>query len=418
MTNAEKNQAELNATLRALRFRSSISGLLRHATSERELAQGACRIAVEDIGYLMAWVGEVIYDEAKSVKPLSHAGKAEDYLENAKVTWSDSEHGRGPTGTAVRENRAVICRDFKTDEALAPWREKALSLGFLSSIALPLVVDKKAIGVFTLYQGQPNEFPPDEVALLEEVARDIAYGFDAIRSKKREQTVNHLKSQFLDTAAHELRTPITALSLLVQHGLMHVKKGLPVDISTLNRMSTQISRLSGLIEDLLNTSRLERGVLALRKKDVELVGLVSDCLDEFKDRAPKRHFAFLHPPQEIKMLIDPVRIEQVLSNLLDNALKYSPEDSPIEVKIEMNTNEVRVWVCDQGPGIPKERQDDVFSRFFRMSTNETLAHPGLGLGLFICKSIVELHEGTIGLVSDLGQGCKFHFELPFTVKQK
>jgi signal transduction histidine kinase len=125
-----------------------------------------------------------------------------------------------------------------------------------------------------------------------------------------------------------------------------------------------------------------------------------------------RHFSLIHPDQPVEVKVDPLRIEQVIGNLLDNAQKYSPERQPIDIKIDLLPNKIRISVTDHGIGISKEQQHSLFSRFFRISSNETIRHPGLGLGLFICRSIVELHKGTIGVESEINQGSTFYFDLP------
>jgi PAS domain S-box-containing protein len=221
-----------------------------------------------------------------------------------------------------------------------------------------------------------------------------------------------MKSRFLDVAAHELRTPVTAFSLLLQLTQKQFAKGNPVDASILSRLKVQGDRISRLVVDLLDVSRLERGVMTLNRKPVNIVSLVNECLEDFKLSKSNRNLIFLEPKNPIEINIDPIRIFQVLSNLLDNASKYTPENTPIEVIIETKPNIVRVSVKDYGPGILAEHQAELFTPFSRLSEELTDKSGGLGLGLFICRSIVELHGGKIGLNSEVGLGSTFYFELP------
>lgn len=431
MKNNAKNR-ELQCVLRALLFRSSISGLLRSAATESELTQKACEIAIDTADYRMAWVGLIENDPEKTVRPVSRAGLESGYLDTIKLSWADCELGRGPTGTSIRERRPVVCRDFSVDPKMNPWREEALKRGYLSSISLPLIVEDKVIGVYTLYSEKPDLFPEEEVSLLLEVASDIAYAISNLREKKQRimaekalkaakeeaEIANRLKSQFLDIAAHELRTPITAFSLLVQNGIKVIKSGASIDLATCERISTQIDRLSSLVDDLLNTSLLERGIMVMRFSPTDLSALISESLIHIKVEAPNRKLIFTHPNQPVKASVDPIRIQQVITNLIDNALKYSPENKPVEIVLGDTPSTITVSVTDLGLGIPKDQQAALFSRFFRIQSNETIRHPGLGLGLFICRSIVELHGGKIGFKSEANEGSTFYFELPKGQKLK
>jgi signal transduction histidine kinase/GAF domain-containing protein len=176
--------SELKRLNHALHFRTSINSVMRAATNEIEFAQMACEIATTSEGYLMAWIGMLQHDEHKSIKPICFSGKEDGYFKSVNITWEDNEFGQGPTGTAVRENRAAFCQDFHLDPHLAPWRELGVERGYRSAIALPLIVDDQIIGTYTLYGNIPNTFSNDEVSLLMEVANDIAYGISSLKMKQ------------------------------------------------------------------------------------------------------------------------------------------------------------------------------------------------------------------------------------------
>ena len=415
----EFDVGELREVHRALCFRSSISGELRVANSETELAQHACDIAVTTAGYHTAWVGLADLGEEKLVVPLCHSGSGADYLSKIKISWADVEMGQGPTGTSIRENRAVYCRDFSTDPKMIPWRKEGAIRGIHSAIALPLIVDHQVIGAFTLYRGQVGAFPEKEVRLLEEVAKDLAYGIAGLRVKEQKdkalielENANQLKSQFIAIAAHELRTPIATFTFLVQMSEAQLKNGKQIDSETLNRILKQANRLCCLVEDLLNTSKLERGEMELHRSLTDLVALITGCLNNTKNLYPHRSFLFAHTEQEITLNIDPSRIEQVIVNLLDNANKYSKDDEKIEVSINRLPSAIRVSITDHGTGICKEQQAHLFTQFFRVNSDEVHQRFGLGLGLFICRNIIELHGGKISIESDLKHGSTFYFDLP------
>lgn len=220
-----------------------------------------------------------------------------------------------------------------------------------------------------------------------------------------------LKSRFLDIAAHELRTPVTAFNLILQVAQRKFEKGEQLGTEVLTRLQLQGDRIARLVVDLLDVSRLERGVLKIKREPTDMCKLILNCINEYKLRFPKRDIVFVQATP-VMINIDPVRIYQVVSNLLDNACKYTPEDTPIEIRVKDESDSVSISVADHGPGIPEEQKKNLFTIFSRGSSELVERAGGLGLGLFICQSLVELHKGKISVVSQLGQGATFTFELP------
>lgn len=172
---------------RALRLLSSINQALMRADEEEELLRMACQIAVEVAGYRFAWVGIAERDAERTVRPCCHAGYDDGYLEAVRVSWADDECGRGPVGTAIRTMRPSFIRDVAREPAFSPWHVQASQRGYRSVIGLPLLVDGQCIGALTLYDGAPNDFPEEEVTLLMELANDIAFGIEVLRTRVRQQ---------------------------------------------------------------------------------------------------------------------------------------------------------------------------------------------------------------------------------------
>jgi diguanylate cyclase (GGDEF)-like protein/PAS domain S-box-containing protein len=168
---------------RALRLLISCNRALFQATEEHELLSEICHLVVETGGYLMAWVGFARNDAGKSIEPVASAGDETGYLEQINLTWADTERGRAPTGTAIRTGTPQVNRNFLTNPALAPWRERAIKRGYQSSIALPLAGEPGVAGALSIYAREPDAFDPEEVELLEELARDLAFGIAALRTR-------------------------------------------------------------------------------------------------------------------------------------------------------------------------------------------------------------------------------------------
>jgi PAS domain S-box-containing protein len=173
---------------RELRAISRCNQVLLRATDEQSLLQEICRIVCEDAGYRVAWVGYAEYDEARSVRSVASTGVEEEFLANLDITWADTEHGRGPSGTAIRTGKTSYIEDYATDPRGAPWRKSALQHGFRSAIALPLMDEHGDVfGSLAVYSAQPNAFTSEEIRLLEQLAGDLAFGIVNLRSRAARQ---------------------------------------------------------------------------------------------------------------------------------------------------------------------------------------------------------------------------------------
>jgi PAS domain S-box-containing protein len=177
-------EAELRKLNRTLKAHSRSARAMMRATNEADYAQEVCRIVVEDCGHAMVWIGFAEDDAAKTVRPVSHAGFEKGYLETLKLTWSDTERGRGPTGTAIRTGRPCSCRNTLTDPNFAPWREEALKRGYVSLLGVPLMAGGKVFGAITIYEREPDAFSEDETDLLSDLADDLAFGITALRIRE------------------------------------------------------------------------------------------------------------------------------------------------------------------------------------------------------------------------------------------
>jgi HD-GYP domain-containing protein (c-di-GMP phosphodiesterase class II) len=210
---AEQGLLRLN---RALKTQSRGNETLVRCSSEPELLQEMCRVIVEEGNYRMAWVGVVERDAAKSVTPIAWAGEAGQYLIDNRFSWADEPRGRGPSGRAIRSGEPYVSMDVRDDPNMVPWIEQATRCGFASTLALPL---KNASGVFaalTIYSSEPAAFDRDEVSLLHELARNLAFGVQSLRDREAHEALNRRwRTGFEATVAAiastvEMRDPYTA----------------------------------------------------------------------------------------------------------------------------------------------------------------------------------------------------------------
>jgi signal transduction histidine kinase len=227
---------ELSRLNRILQTLYQCNHALVHATGELELFQSVCQILVEVGGLRLAWVGQCEDDAEKTVRPVAMAGSGLDYLEKARISWSeDTERGRGPTGIALRTGKPYWVKDNRTDTTFAPWRDEAIARGYASCVALPLIAYGKRIGNLTLYAGEPNAFNESTIEQYTGLADNLAHGVATLRS--REEIRKHgLK---VSRASEVLRRSLDALALdkhlqsFVDHVLMVLTEELGGHSSTL-----------------------------------------------------------------------------------------------------------------------------------------------------------------------------------------
>lgn len=234
------------------------------------------------------------------------------------------------------------------------------------------------------------------------------------KAREEAERASGAKSRFLDIAAHELRTPVTSFSLLLHFAQLKLDTGHTIDVTLIHKLRAQVDRLSRLVTDLLEVSRLDRGMFVIKRTLSDLGKIIKECVSNFQLNFPQRKFTITGNGTPMPASIDPVRIYQVVSNLIDNATKYTDASSEIEIIIARQEHAVRVSVRDHGAGIAMERRHDLFTPFERLGAGESEGTAGLGLGLYICRGIIALHDGTIGVEDTPGGGSTFFFELPLT----
>jgi signal transduction histidine kinase len=227
-----------------------------------------------------------------------------------------------------------------------------------------------------------------------------------------QKELDEQRSQFLTVAAHELRTPLTPLSMYLQNIDRRLSRGLEVDPGLAAKARRQVARLTKLVEDLLDVSRLESGRLELQRDAVDLEELVAEVVGDFRAAAEKHEIVHSPAPERMVVLGDRLRLEQVLVNLLENAVKYSPLGGRIVVGLRREGGEALVSVADQGIGVPAEEQPRLFQRFFRARNAAAEHYGGLGIGLFVSHEIVQRHGGRFLVESESGKGAVFSFALP------
>ena len=244
--------------------------------------------------------------------------------------------------------------------------------------------------------------------------RDDLHAFTSQKDKIQRETEDlvYRRDEFFSIASHELKTPVTSLKAYTQLLLMDAEGFRDRQHKTmLERMDFQINKLTSLINDLLDTSKIENGQLVLNKELFILNELILEIIADMEPISFKQKIIFKNN-QPASVYADRERIRQVITNFLSNSIKYAAGSKKIIISIEKCEDMVVCSVQDFGKGIGLEEQDRIFERFYRVSGPNLNTFPGLGLGLFICKEVIEKHAGKIGVISESGKGSVFYFELP------
>lgn len=271
-----------------------------------------------------------------------------------------------------------------------------------------------------------------DVSNLERLMRERAESYARELSLR---TTKERMDEFLSIASHELRTPLTTIKGNIQLAKLRLKHALramgqaaePVENdlkelqAMLDRAERQVDIQNRLIRDLLDISRIQTGQIELNPEPCDLARIVREAVEDQRSAALSRTISLSMAEEEtLPVIADAERIGQVLRNFLANALKYSPALNPVEVSVERLEKEARVSVSDQGPGLTPAEQEQLWERFSRVEgiKRQKGFSAGLGLGLYICKAIIEEHHGEIGVESTKGEGSTFWFTVPLAASQE
>ena len=228
--------------------------------------------------------------------------------------------------------------------------------------------------------------------------------------------IEERKNEFISIASHELKTPVTSVKAFTQLLLYkHAKNGDALTFDYLKRMDSQLNNLTNLINDLLDVSKIEQGKLQFNKELISFDELVREVVSDMQAMFPK-HLLMIEGNYKCSVQGDQQRLCQVLINLIENAIRYSPGKNEVLINSRSNNHSVVVSVRDFGLGIPEEKQSHLFERFFRVNGPKSETFGGLGLGLYICGEIIKRHGGTMTVKSKVGEGSTFSFSIPLAQK--
>ncbi len=448
----EKRQLE-RRTHRAFNALMAIATVLVQAPDERVLpGEEATRQVAQHLAELtrdaLACRRIALYSldlERDEVSPLVMLGLAP---EQEQRWWAGERSGSLLLDGSSPE---IAARLRKGEVLVLDWNQPPLSghpnpYQIKDWLVAPMRIGERLVGLIALDFGSAaHRYTAEEITLVEAIAKLGALVIERERLRQEREAAraselalreaNRQMDAFLGVVSHELKTPLTSIILglqMTQRRMRHLAQRAPDVAAQLNtlleplieqlgRTNSQVDRLDRLVNDLLDVSRIQADKLEMRKTPVDLAGIVCEVVEEQRQVHPQRTLCMEMPAAPIPpVFADAARIGQVLTNYLTNALKYSAQDRPVQVGLEVTESQARVWVRDQGPGLSAAEQERIWERFYRAQNVEVQygTGVGLGLGLSISRTIIEHHQGQVGVESAPGKGSTFWFSLPLASEEQ
>ncbi|HHH82043.1 MAG TPA: GAF domain-containing protein [Chloroflexi bacterium] len=344
-------------------------------------------------------------DESDEFEPIYARALGRGRSKEAELAW-----GEPAAAEAFRARQTVL----RKEDAGPIVQERDRRRDYLG---LPLLVGGRCVGSLVFGRFGGPSYPPEHIRLAEFVAWHVGQLLENRRLSRRIATLEaqrelaRMQDEFISTISHELRTP---LGFIKGYVTTLLREDIQWEESKrqefLRIIDDEADRLRELIDNLLDSSRLESGTLSMTLEPTRLPPIIRDVVKRVQGAHPDMQIAVDIPEEKFPILrLDSTRIAQVLDNFLNNARKYAPE-SHVEVRIRRQERNILVEVEDQGPGIAPEHLSHLFERFYRVTNDQSIR--GTGLGLYISRKIVEAHGGEVGVESELGKGTRFYFTLP------
>lgn len=263
------------------------------------------------------------------------------------------------------------------------------------------VVRKDNKEIYTQVSASPIHNKDGKIIAAAEIITDVT----------EQKELEKRKDDFVNMASHELKTPITSMKLYIDLLMKYLKNyNDATSIKILDNIKNQTNKLQKLVNDLLDVSRLQTGKLSFSKENFKLDELIAEVIELLKGSS--KHNIIFRNTNSITISADRFRIYQVITNLITNAIKYSPYTSDIIIKLKKQKGEVLISVMDFGIGVAKDQQKKIFERLYQVNDDKEKTFPGFGMGLYIAKEIIKRHKGRIWVESEKGKGSTFYVSLP------
>ncbi len=425
ITEQKRAEEKLQESQSNLAFLAEASKFLSSSLDYNTTLQ---RVAKSAVPHVADWCGVDMLDVHGELKQIAVTHK-----DPKKIAWAKAYRKTNPPKMSdtsgipdvIRSGKSVLY-PFITDEMIiaSAKSKKELdlmrSLHMRSAMIVPVLINNKAIGAISfITSDNQRHYSDTDLAMAEELASRASLAIENARLYKEAQKeiaerkkLEKQKDEFIGIASHELKTPVTSIKSFAQVlRLKFTKEGNQQAADLLGKLDAQVDKLTSLIGDLLDVTKIEAGRMQFNDEYFAFDELVTELTEELQ-RTTNKHQLRIIGRTKHTIFGDRERIGQVITNLVSNAIKYSPYAKEILIQTSIQDGHVKLCVQDFGVGIAKEKQEKVFERFFRVSGPGKETYPGLGLGLYISSEIIKRSQGEIWVESTEGRGSTFCFTLP------
>ena len=395
---------------------NQISGKLSSMLRLEELLSSAADAIRQAFNYFDVTVF-LLTDDRKELVLKAHAGSFHDFLPQGYRQLVDS----GIMGWVASHSEKLLCNDISQDSRYYSYEYRDTK----SELAVPIKIDNDVVGVLNVEDTRVHAFDETDAMVLETLCDQLG---SAIRNAKLYEELyqantkltqlDKMKSEFLGIVSHDFRSPLSSImlaskSLLRNEAIQKIQRAREY----LQLIVDQANRLNQLAEDTLSITKLESGQLSYVFKIVNVERLIQDAVSMVRFSS-KHHFEFKVDPEVLFINGDQTKLRQTIQNLVSNAVKYSPQGGMIKVVCEnISPDEVLISISDEGIGIPSDKLDRLFQKFSRVDSTDAREIKGAGLGLWICREIVQSHGGKIWVESEPGKGSIFKLTLKKTQEE-
>lgn len=408
--------------LKALSDIASIDITLEFGSILQNILKLTCETMNAHSGTMM------LIEENNELRMVASYGLSPDYPE--RVHESAKKAGVpltfSPSGAVLETGKCYIVQDVFKEPRCRPWYNLSKEFGFSSQIFTPIKTGLKVIGLLNVYMANPHQFTEEEINFVTIAASQASsVGQNArmcsklndnlmeLKDYKELKEADRLKSEFVSNITHELFTPITSIKgfteLIHSGDLGEINEEQKNGLETILRSSDRLSRL---LKQLLDVANIEKDQLDLRLDFTSINDVILKSIMELQSHVKDKQITiFQEIPTLPRIWGDSERLTQVMINVLSNAIKFTPENGKITITADENTDSVKISITDTGIGIPQDKLLRIFDRFYQVDGSTSRKHGGVGIGLSICKGIIEKHRGSIWAESD-GNGSTFHIVLP------
>jgi PAS domain S-box-containing protein len=408
---AEKvEQLEKSRARQALRLH--LADVLRHLFSAADIYTQTSQLLGRHLNASRVLFGD--YD-VESRQVTYHSNFVSDGTAELNGTFPSASFGAA-NFASLEDGTTWICVDLEHDPRTSgpdTWPTFS-SLEIYSAVVVPLSRSGTLIACMFINDKQPRTWTDGEVALVEDVAERAWNAVERMRAEEALRQADRRKDQFLAMLGHELRNPLAPISAAAE--LLQLAASDPERVRSASKIiARQVGHMTGIVDDLLDVARVTSGLVVLQKDEVDIKRVVSDAVEQIRPLIEARRHKLLveTAPQDATVSGDYKRLVQILANLVNNAAKYTPEGGEILVRMKATDSEVLVSVKDNGIGIEKSLLPNIFELFSQGERSSDRSQGGLGLGLSLVKSLVELHGGSVSAQSSgPGGGSAFTVRLP------